>query len=404
MKKLMTTGLLICMLLIGAKMHPFPIKCTKMMIKGTEVILIGDRHTGNYPGGIKGQERQINEINVMLQEWIKFLSHYGEETLFLLEEGSPSPGEDLSPEYSELAIKRGNSLTFLSKFVERHPTLGCITFKKADRRTSLSTQFLLFEAVMIKVAKDILDEKDPQIIIKELSEIKKSRCIDRLPLLLTMTILKESERRLSESKSDRRGSFFLKDFPCMMDRTVDSLVDRKRRSVSVEQFLNDLRSVVSELEHMRINLRMSSQYVRLKGYNDFCTETISLLETFLGPEDRKRPWFSAIVDSIKREQSFQSYIKLNPVCKLEFIADYGFLMDIIDAIERDVRRVVLYAGAEHTCNSRCDLSDTYGEMGRVIEEAGTRISLPWEDEDFSDDILSSDELRRILYSNVIKNK
>jgi hypothetical protein len=47
-KRLIATWLVMCMLIIGAKMYSYPNESTEMTIEGTRVIFLGDTH---LPGG-----------------------------------------------------------------------------------------------------------------------------------------------------------------------------------------------------------------------------------------------------------------------------------------------------------------------------------------------------------------
>lgn len=385
-KKLMIIGLVMCMLLIGAKMYPFPVTFTKMMVLGTEVILLGDRHTMNDEAAV-AFKKQIDESNDVLREWVESLSHSNEETLFLLEEN----GIDLPPSRDAVFRERADTLCFLKNLAKRESSVSSVKFKYADRRTEhLKTFDLLFDAMVLKIIRDV--PKDLE-----------STFLNETDLILSTMSFEDLETELRAP--GRREIFFSETFPRIMEILSSfSTGSEGRSSYSAEEFLNDLTRVVPELEESRRGYAPGTyQYNMLGNFLERINDARVGLEAFFDiyQHDRTQPFGTAVFNSVEKTHSFQPYIDLNRFdINVRFktiirstIADAGFYMDVTNAVRSGAKRVVLYAGNNHVRALIRHLITTYGES-IVIETVGP-IGYG-SGFDSIDHLLSPVDLRRIL--------
>lgn len=407
-KRLITTGLVMCMLIIGARIYSYPVTCTKMMIRGTEVILLGDHHTYGDVAAVSFRQ-QIDDSNNILREWVQKLSHGSEETLFLLEYREP----ELSSREREAAVdlrirdlgsERSDTIWFLKELSKSVSPTSNLKFKDADRRPSALDYYLLyFDKVITQIVSELFKGMDPVTIEAKFTEIG-SRL--NLRALTPSKSLKDLE---TEIRSSCRGEeFFSVTFPRGIE-ILRSLSDRSKEpspSVSsAREFLDNIMRIVPELEKCRAGYGAGThQHLRLGIYLELINKVRDALEAFFNTylPDRTQSFGTAVLNSVERTHSFKSYTDLDDfekgmnmhytICNI--IADAGFYMDITDAIRSGVKRVVLYAGANHTDGLEAYLYD-YGRELVITEKA----EAPNQNSEALLDIghfLPPDDLRRIL--------
>lgn len=375
-KKLMTTVLVMCVLIIGAKMYPFPVTCTKMKIMETEVILIGDRHSYCDEAAVSFRP-QINASNYVLQEWIETLSHSSGETLFLLE----CSRDELSSRKAKhlLYFERGDTLWFLKELSKSVFPASNLKFKFADRRTSVLKSYMLpsDEEIIMQIIKELIGTDDLARVEAGLwDRISKVVCFSRPGI---------SEWRELENSlcNGHREYFFAVNFPRIKEifrrLSVRGLASGESTPPSAKELLDDLVKVVFELEECRKGFAPDTfQRWKLVHYLEKINKVRERLEDFFDIylTDRRLSYRTAFFNSIERTKSFKPYIDLIHSEEVSVediilfdIADAGFYIDVLNAIRSGVKRVVLYAGAIHTLNLRGNLFVAYG-VSTIIEEIG----------------------------------
>lgn len=347
---------------------------------------------------------QIDEINHILQAWMESLSYGSEETLFLLEWNGfeISTAEDRRL-FEELFPSRGDTLCFIKNFTDRELPESNLKFKYSDRRTDTLKDFVLFDRMMLKIINDLLSGKELERIQAELLEMRTRQNV--ISIGQTLECIREYadiEAKFCVDTS-RRDEFFLSKFPHI--REISHCLDSTSEEPShlAREFLDDLVKVIPELEECRRGFAGdTAQHRRLACFLDIITKTREAVEAFFDTyfPDRTQPYCTAFLNSMERTRSFQPYIDLNDPYKRACInytirnttADAGFYMDILNAIRSGARRVVLYAGANHTLMLRIYLAEAYGESA-ITDQVG---STEYESELIGNTLLPPAELRRIL--------
>ena len=379
-KKLITNGLTNVIITIGMGMYSYPMMCTKMRIMDTNVLLLSDYHTGKHEV-LPVFKRQIDESNNILQEWIQKLSHDSEETLFLLEADRLEFHEAEDPIIHEVYSKRGDTLLFLKDLAKIAPPTSNVRFKYADRRCRTRNQVFIRVELLVRI---IESEISKRVAMKNPSDYQQIKGLEGIaPSLSDPNLMKE----LSFLRQINRYH----------------PINGESPESSINQFLDDMVEVISELEECKSSYESSMpQYHALGCYLEKINNDKRRLEAFFDAHlpDRTVPLLTAFLDLTKRTQSLQPWIELRNATKEEIfysIADAGFFIDVTNAIRSGARNIVLYAGSAHHFDLSKNLTAIYGKsiiMDEVITPSASDIHSGLGPEEWHG--IPPDDLRRIL--------
>lgn len=380
LKKIITIKLVICILIIGANVYSYPMVCTKMRIMDTNVFLLSDYHTGRYEA-VPVFKRQIDESNNILQEWIQKLSHDSEETLFLLEADRLESHEAEEPIIHEFYSKRGDTLFFLKDLAKIAPPTSKVRFKYADRRCRTRNQVFIRVELLVRIIE---------------SEILKRGAMQNPADYRPIKGLEGIAPRLSDPN-------LMKDLSLLRQMNRYHPINGEPPGSSINQFLDDMVEVISELEECKSSYESSMpQYHALGCYLEKINNDKRRLEAFFDVHlpDRTVPLLTAFLDLTERTQSLQPWIELRNATKEEIfypVADSGFFIDVTNAIRSGARNIGLYVGSAHHFDLSKNLTAIYGKsiiMDEVITPSASDIHSGLGPEEWHG--IPPDDLRRIL--------